>query len=322
MKIRDFSLDNFVILQKYNSIFSIFKIRKMKKITLVTLFIILFFGILNAQNKPAYQLYDNKGELAGYDAAIKDLADSDIVFFGEYHTNPIAHWLQLEMAKSFFEIKGDKLFFGAEMFENGNQLVLDEYLADFYPEKKMIPEMTQLWGNYKTDYKPLVEFAKKNNLRFIASNIPRRYAAMINADGIEALKKLSPEALAMIGPDLEKYFDPTVKAYAEMASQMGGHVPPNMLNIQTAQAAKDATMAHFSLQNFNKGDFYFHFNGSYHSNNNQGIIWWINKVHPGLKIKSVATVTNKEWNELTEEEKSTIANYIIVVADDMTQTKR
>ena len=245
-----------------------------------------------------------------------------MVFFGEYHTSPISHWMQLEMSKSFFELKGKKLFFGAEMFESGNQLVLDEYLNGLYPEKKMLPEITQMWGNYQTDYKPLLEFAKENGLRFIATNIPRRYASMMNKKGIDALKELSPEALAMIGPDLEKYFDPTVKAYAEMADMMGGHVPPNMLNIQTAQAAKDATMAHFSLKNFNKGDLLFHFEGSYHSNYEQGIIWWINKIEPGLNIKSIATVTQSEWNELSEDEKATIANYIIVVADNMTQTKR
>ena len=294
----------------------------MKKIAFIFLLTLLFNETLQAQGKPAYLLYNNKGNLESYDAMIKDLAKSDMVFFGEYHTNPISHWMQLEMAKSFYEIKGDKLFFGAEMFENGNQLVMDEYLAGFYPEKKMLPEMTQLWKNYKTDYKPLVEFAKKNHLRFIASNIPRRYASMINKGGIEVLKKLSPQALAMIGPDLEKYFDPTVKAYAEMASMMGEHVPPNMLNIQTAQAAKDATMAHFSLKNFKKGDFYFHFNGSYHSNYDQGIIWWINKIHPGLNIKSITTVTESEWKEMTPKEKNEIAEYILVVADDMTQTSR
>ena len=157
---------------------------------------------------------------------------------------------------------------------------------------------------------------------FIATNIPRRYASMINKKGIEGLKELTPEAQAMIGPDLEKYFDPTVKAYAEMADMMGGHVPPNMLNIQTAQAAKDATMAHFSLKNFSKGDLLFHFEGSYHSNYNQGIIWWINKIQPGLDIKSITTVTESEWLELTEDQKATIADYIIVVADNMTQTKR
>jgi len=294
----------------------------MKRITLSILFSLTFVLLTIAQSNPAYELYKSNGKKAKYDKMIKDLAKSDMVFFGEYHTNPISHWMQLEMSKSFFELKGKKLFFGAEMFESGNQLVLDEYLNGLYPEKKMLPEITQMWGNYQTDYKPLLEFAKENGLRFIATNIPRRYASMINKKGIDALKELSPEALAMIGPDLEKYFDPTVKAYAEMADMMGGHVPPNMLNIQTAQAAKDATMAHFSLKNFNKGDLLFHFEGSYHSNYEQGIIWWINKIEPGLNIKSIATVTQSEWNELSEDEKATIANYIIVVADNMTQTKR
>ncbi len=294
----------------------------MKRITLSILFSLTFVLLTIAQSKPAYELYKSNGKTAKYDKMIKDLAKSDMVFFGEYHTNPISHWMQLEISKSFFELKGKKLFFGAEMFESGNQLVLDEYLNGLYPEKKMLPEITQMWGNYQTDYKPLLEFAKENGLRFIATNIPRRYASMINKKGIDALKELSPEALAMIGPDLEKYFDPTVKAYAEMADMMGGHVPPNMLNIQTAQAAKDATMAHFSLKNFNQGDLLFHFEGSYHSNYEQGIIWWINKIQPGLNIKSIATVTQSEWNELSEDEKATIANYIIVVADNMTQTKR
>lgn len=294
----------------------------MKKLSLTVIIILVSVSMTFAQGKPAYQLFNNKGKLADYNKMIKDLSQSDMVFFGEYHTNPISHWMQIEMTKSFYELKGDKLFFGAEMFENGNQLVMDEYLAGFYDEKKMIPEMTQMWGNYQTDYKPLVEFAKENKLRFIATNIPRRYASMINKKGIEVLNELSPEARAMIGPDLEKYFDPTVKAYAEMASKMGGHVPPNMLNIQTAQAAKDATMAHFSLKNFNKGDLFFHFDGSYHSNNKQGIIWWINQIQPGLNIKSITTVMQKEWDKMTEQEKFDIAEYIIVVADNMTQTKR
>ncbi|HAB28891.1 MAG: hypothetical protein CMP05_10400 [Xanthomarina sp.] len=276
---------------------------------------------MSAQSKPAYLLFKNNGKPADCDKMIKDLAESDMVFFGEYHNNPISHWLQLEMSKSFFEIKGDKLYFGAEMFENGNQLVLNEYLNGFYAEDKMLPEITQLWSNYKTDYKPLLEFAKDKKLRFIATNIPRRYASMLSKKGMDALQELSPEALAMISPDLETYFDPNVKAYAEMADNMGGHVPPNMLNIQIAQASKDATMAHFSLKNFKPGDFLFHFEGSYHSNYNQGIIWWINKIQPGLNIKSVTTVMQSEWEELTKQEKAEIANYIIVVADNMTQTK-
>lgn len=275
-----------------------------------------------SQTKPAYQLYKSNGKKISYDKMIKTLAKSDMVFFGEYHTNPISHWLQLEMSKSFFETKGQKLFFGAEMFENGNQLVLDEYLQGFYPEDKMLPEITQLWSNYSTDYKPLLHFAKTNHLRFIATNIPRRYASMLYKKGWDALKELSPTALKMIGPDLKTYFDPTVKAYAEMADNMGRHIPENMFNIQLSQASKDATMAYFSLQNFNPGDFLFHFQGSYHSNYNQGIIWWINKIRPGLTIKSVTTLIQSEWDSMSKEDKADIANFIIVVPDNMTQTKR
>ena len=293
----------------------------MKHFTIIILLLVSFVSIIEAQNKRAYHLFKDNGEVANYEEMIRDLADSDMVFFGEYHTNPISHWLQLEMSQSFFNIKGEELFFGAEMFESGNQLVLNEYLNGLYPEDKMIPEITQMWGNYKTDYKPLVEMAKDNSLRFIATNIPRRYASMINNMGIGALKVLSPEALSLIGPELEKYFDPTVKAYAEMADHMGDHVPPNMLNIQTAQAAKDATMAHFALNNFSKGNLLFHFEGSYHSNYGQGIIWWVNRIQPGLILKSITTVEQSEWNEMTDEEKATIANYIIVVADNMTHTK-
>lgn len=297
------------------------KTNQMKKLILTGIFILSFIGFTYTQNKPAYQLFKNNGKVAKYDKMIKDLVESDMVFFGEYHDNPISHWLQLEMSKSFFELKGQQLFFGAEMFENGNQLVLNEYLQDFYPEDKMLPEITQLWGNYKTDYKPLLDFAKDHKLRFIATNIPRRYASMLNKKGMEALKDLSPEALKMISPDLEALFDPTVKAYAEMADKMGGHVPKNMLNIQIAQASKDATMAHFSVENYRPGDLLVHFQGAYHSNYNQGIIWWIHKIKPGFTIKSITTVMQSEWDEMSIEDKSEIANYIIVVADDMTRTR-
>ena len=292
----------------------------MKRIQVTIIALFVFTLVSFAQNKPAYQLFDQKGKAAKYDKMIEDLADADMVFFGEYHQNPISHWLQIEMSHSFYEIKGEKMFFGAEMFENGNQLVLDEYLEGFYEEKKMLPEITGLWKNYKTDYKPVLDFAKENNIRFIATNIPRRYADMINKKGIEILDSLSLAALEMIGPDLKDKFDSLV--YADMKDAMGGHIPPNMLNIQTAQAAKDATMAYFSLKNFNEGDFLFHFDGAYHSDYYRGIIWWINQYQPGYNIKSITTVEQSEWDEMTDEEKATIANYTIVVADNMTQTKR
>ena len=75
----------------------------MKRITLSILCSLAFVLAVTAQSKPAYNLYKNNGKEAKYDKMIKDLAKSDMVFFGEYHTNPISHWMQLEMSKSFYE---------------------------------------------------------------------------------------------------------------------------------------------------------------------------------------------------------------------------
>ena len=291
----------------------------MKKLNIALVLIITISNMLFAQDKPAYKLYSEKGKEVKYSKMIKDLAKADMIYFGEYHTNPISHWMQIELAKSLYEIKDDNLYFGAEMFENGNQLVLNEYLAGFYSEKKMLREITQLWDNYQTDYKPLVEFAKQNKLRFIATNIPRRYASMIYKHGMEAFDMFSPEAKLMIGP-LQEYYDASV--YEDMKDNMGGHIPPTMDNIQLSQASKDATMAMFSINSFNKGNLLLHLDGSYHSNNHRGIVWWVNKIKPGLNIKTITTVTMSEWDAMTKEEKKNIANYTIVVADNMTQTMR
>ena len=107
-----------------------------------------------------------------------------------------------------------------------------------------------------------------------------------------------------------------------MKENMGGHIPPSMDKIQMSQASKDATMAMFSVNNFNEGDIYLHIDGSYHSNNYRGIVWWVNKIKPGLNIRTITTLTMTEWEEKTKEQKRSIADYIIVVADNMTQTSR
>ena len=62
------------------------------------LFLLLCSSVLaHAQDKPAYVLYDSKGKKIKYSRMLESVKDADIVMFGEYHNNPIAHWLQLEL---------------------------------------------------------------------------------------------------------------------------------------------------------------------------------------------------------------------------------
>jgi len=74
------------------------------KVTIFMFMIVISTAM--AQDKPAYELFKKNGKPAKYEKMIKDLAKSDMVFFGEYHTNPISHWLQFEMAKSFLKANG------------------------------------------------------------------------------------------------------------------------------------------------------------------------------------------------------------------------
>ena len=83
-------------------------------------------------DKPAYNLFDNKGKEVKYSKMVDELKGADIVFFGELHDNPIAHWLQLELTRGLFNEKSGKLILGAEMFEADNQLILNEYLSGLY----------------------------------------------------------------------------------------------------------------------------------------------------------------------------------------------
>ncbi|HMJ48795.1 MAG TPA: ChaN family lipoprotein, partial [Ferruginibacter sp.] len=91
------------------------------------------------------------------------------------------------------------------------------------------------------------------------------------------------------------------------------------INMPKAQAIKDATMAYFILKYFVPGSLFIHYNGSYHSENHDGIVWYLQQARPGLKIATVTTVSQKDIKRLLEENKKK-ADYIICVDEDMTGT--
>ena len=134
----------------------------MKSIFLI--FISSFFLFSNAQNKPSYLIYDQNGKKASYKDIINSSQKSDVLLFGEYHDNSVAHWLELEITKDLFG--KTLLVLGAEMLEADNQKQVNQYLKGEINQKKL-DSTARLWPNYKTDYKPLVDFAKENKIDFI-----------------------------------------------------------------------------------------------------------------------------------------------------------
>ncbi len=283
----------------------------MKSITSIILFLAITFSV-QAQKKPAYTLFNKKGKKVTYKKMIKQLAKADIVLFGEHHDNPIAHWLQFETTKDLAQQR--KLTIGFEMIEADNQKQLDDYMANKI-NQKAFDTVARLWKNYKTDYKPLVDFAKKNNIKPIATNVPRRYASKIFRGGFKALDTLSAVEKSWIAP-LPILYDATLPGYVKMKAMMGGHGGDNL---PKAQAIKDATMAYFILKNRKNNQMFIHYNGSYHSDNYEGIYWYLKKKHPELTIITITTEEESNVKKFNKEHKSK-ADFIIQVVESMTKT--
>ncbi len=288
----------------------------MKNIKISILAIVLLMATAFKSDKPAYQLFTKEGKAVKFEKMLKALQDADIVFFGEQHNNPIGHWLQLEITQELFAVKGQNLVLGAEMFESDNQLLIDEYFNEDIKESNFEQE-ARLWKNYKTDYKPLLEFAKEHKLQFVATNIPRRYAALVSSKGLEGLDSLSSEAKKYIAP-LPIEYDGELSGYKNMMEMMKD-MPHANENIPKAQAIKDATMATFILENWTEGKLFLHYNGSYHSDDFQGIVWYLLQENPNLKILTISSVEQKDISEL-EEENLNKGDFIVSIPDNMTKT--
>jgi uncharacterized iron-regulated protein len=291
----------------------------MQHLKVSALIVLSLFMLSLRSDKPAYRLFDDKGKESSYEKLLKEARKADIILFGELHNNAIAHWMQLELTRDLFAVlqeEGRSLQLGAEMFEADGQTLLDEYLSSAI-DARSFEQQGRLWPNYKTDYKPLVDFAREKNLRFIASNVPRRYASIVNRKGFEGLDSLDAAAYNWIAP-LPIVYDPELKAYKEMLSMGAGHGAVNE-NLPKAQALKDATMAFFILKNRQAGTPFLHYHGAYHSDFGQGIAWYLKLSAPELRILTITTVELDDLDSLGNESEGQ-ADFILAVPASMTKT--
>lgn len=283
------------------------------------LFILIFplFVLMSFKaNKKAYQVFDQNGKKIAYDKMVKKVAEADIILFGEIHNNPINHWLQFELTKDIFEQYNSFIALGAEMYESDNQLIINEYLGGHLNYDSFKNE-AKVWQNDETNYKPLLDFARENQLTFVATNIPRRYAKMVSSNGFRVFNDINEEARKFIAPIPIKY-DEKLPGYMEV-KKMGDHGKIKGENLAKAQASKDATMAHFILKNYIKGRTFIHYNGAYHSKNYEGIVWYLKQANPDLKVATINCVEQDNVEELNKENLST-AHYIIATPTAMTKT--
>ncbi|CAN5191684.1 ChaN family lipoprotein [soil metagenome] len=313
-----------------------------------TLLLLCLFAFAFRPDKPAYRLYTPTLKATTYAKLLRQATDADVVLFGELHNNPICHWLELQLTKDLQTARKGNLVLGAEMFETDNQTGLSNYVQGRTTSKELAVQ-TRLWPNYDTDYKPIVDFAREQKIPFIATNVPRRYARLVSRQGLAALDTISSEGKQQVAP-LPLTVDLTLPGYKGMMDMMSSgpmsgtsHAGTTSsgttsartatedvnANFARAQATKDATMAHFILQNLKPGQTFLHFNGDYHSKNFEGIVWYLRQQKPAgnarpLKIVTLSSVEVPDIDKPTHKveglESVNLANFVLTIPADMTKT--
>ena len=249
-----------------------------------------------------------KGFLYDMKDSFDILIDYHVIFFGEEHESRVSHPAELTILKGLAE-RDSNLVLALEMFEQDVQDVLNAYLKGKISEKKFLKQ-SRPWPNYLKDYRPLIEFAKKEGMLVIAANIPRRAAAAVSH-----ANEICPDVLGEDRIYLPKIVHLKSKEYYKrFASSMGKipHFTPmkgmQVNGLYKAQVLKDAVMA-ASVEPFINRRILFccgHFHSDYHL----GIPDQLQKNHPRLKIAVIAMASSVE--NLPMKDRSKVADFIWV----------
>lgn len=301
----------------------------MRKQFLLFLFFLLMTISIPAQTptitEANYRIYDAQGNPATLEKIVDSLKDVDVVFLGELHDDQTAHFLQNAIFQKAFEKYGAerKVALSLEMFERDVQVVLDEYLNNLISENHFLLS-SRPWGNYKTDYRPLVEFAKEKKLPVIAANAPRRYVNMVSRNGRDSLSALSKEAKSWLA---SLPYNQASEAYAKKFNAlMGGSMEAKMgLNkILDSQSLWDATMAFWISEYLKdtKNPLVVHLNGSFHTENRLGTPEHLLKYSKKAKFLVVTMRYEENFENFDKAKHSNSGDFVILTDAKIPRSKR
>jgi len=190
-------------------------------------------------------------------------------------------------------------------------------------EKKFMDD-SRPWGNYKTDYRPLVELAKEKKLEVIAANAPRRYVNMVSRGGRQSLDALSKEAKAFLPP---LPYAEASEAYTKKFKALMGSSTEAMMgldNILSSQSLWDASMGYWVSQNLkkNKNALVVHLNGAFHTENRLGTVEHLLKYRPKTKVLVVTMRYEEDFKTFNKEKHTGLGDFVILTDTKQPRSKR
>ncbi len=257
-----------------------------------------------------FKIYDVKlQKTIQLDDLIANMGSVDVLFFGEEHNDSVGHYLETEIFKKMAHAFPGRMALTLEMFHTDVQGIVNEYLKGYITEKNFIRE-ARAWNNYK-DYRPMVEFAKANQLDVVAANASSRYSNAVSRSGLTILKSFPAAS--------KSYFAPlpidtaTGRYHEKFMDLLGGHGMGTMKVYQT-QNFWDATMA-WSIASYlkkNKQKKAFHVNGKFHSDEKLGTYAKLAAYHPKLKMANISCFPANDFENPQWTSYHPLGDYIIL----------
>jgi uncharacterized iron-regulated protein/predicted esterase len=232
----------------------------------------------------------------GWEAALARAAAADAVFLGETHLDRLTHAAELAFLRGLASLRGDHVALALEMFERDVQPALDAYLSGEISEADFLAQ-ARPWPNYRTDYRPMVEFARARGIPVIASNLPADLRRKLARGGAEAHAGLSAAERALMPARLLEN-PPEYWARVEQATL--GHGALGMVSAQSrlydGQNLWDNAMGDSvaRARAEDSGRLVVHVNGGFHSAEWQGTVWQLQQRMPRTRVVTVAIETTTD----------------------------
>jgi uncharacterized iron-regulated protein len=243
------------------------------------------------------------GQFIAFDALVATLTTADVVFIGEQHDSPTGHQIELAVIQGL-AARRPQMILGLEMFERDAQEPLDHFSMGHIVEDDFL-QASRPWPRYKTDYKPLVDFAIDRNWPIVASNAPQPIVTDVSKGGLEILSTKSADDRKLVAADLQC---PTDDDYhARFMAAMGDHPVGDgqaMDRIYLAQCVRDETMGESIAKAWQVGaiggkPLLVHVNGAFHSDFHEGTAARAERRLTGKKILVVSLLPVADVDAVT-----------------------
>lgn len=266
-----------------------------------------------ARAAPPLKIWDSRvGKQISQKALLNSLARVDVVFVGEQHDDPATHALELQILQALHGRAGARLRLAMEMWERDTQPALDSYLQGKTDEATFL-KASRPWTNYKTDYRPLVEYARAQHIPVVASNAPQSLISRVGKEGLAAIpvSELPP----LVQAPHDDYWDRFRETMAGMGGAHGAMDPAATQRFYEAQVVRDETMAAGTVQALAGADhpLVLHVNGQFHSDFGGGIPRRVLWRRPLTRVLIVSVVPVSRMPSALSADQVSLADFVVFV---------